>query len=49
MKKISAALLVLVFLNTISFAQSSASTDNSRFTLGNFAGLNIPRLSGGNG
>src|ERR1035437_3873407 len=48
MKKLSASLFVLICLTAMSFAQSSASTGSSKFSLGIFGGLNIPRLSGGN-
>lgn len=48
MKKLSATLFVLICLTTMSFAQSPASTSSSKFALGIFGGLNIPRLSGGN-
>jgi hypothetical protein len=47
MKKLSASLFILVCLTAMSFGQSS--TGNSKFTIGILGGLNIPRLSGGNG
>jgi Outer membrane protein beta-barrel domain len=48
MKKISVTLFVLVCLTTLSSGQPSRFKDDSKYTIGIFGGLNIPRLSGGN-
>lgn len=49
MKKLSVTLFVLVFLIEISYSQTSMINVGSKYTIGILAGLNIPRLSGGNG
>jgi Outer membrane protein beta-barrel domain len=49
MKKMSLFLLVLFCLMSISSAQSSHLNGDSKYTIGILGGLNIPRLSGGNG
>ena len=48
MRILLATIISLVFLVSVSSAQSSPSKDDSGFLLGIFGGLNIPRLSGGN-
>lgn len=49
MKKLITNLFVFVFLTSLSFSQSSPSNDGKDFSIGILGGLNIPRLSGGNG
>jgi hypothetical protein len=49
MKKMSLFLLVLFSLMSISSAQSSHLNGDSKYSIGILGGLNIPRLSGGNG
>jgi hypothetical protein len=49
MKKLSATLLVLVCIMSVSSAQRSHFRDDKKFTIGILGGLNLPRLSGGNG
>jgi hypothetical protein len=49
MKKLTVTLVLLMSLALISSGQSKRSNSDSKFTLGIFGGLNIPRLNGGNG
>jgi hypothetical protein len=49
MKKLFIATFVLICFMAGSFAQSSRSADTKGLSIGLFGGLNIPRLSGGNG
>jgi Outer membrane protein beta-barrel domain len=49
MKKLSAIFLFLGCLTLISSAQKSNLTNDSKYSIGLFGGLNLPRLSGGNG
>ena len=49
MKKLTVTLVLLMSLALISFGQSKRSDSDSKFTLGIFGGLNIPRLNGGRG
>ncbi len=49
MKKLFLILFVSVCLSALSFGQQSELNDGSKFTLGIHGGLNLPRLSGGNG
>jgi hypothetical protein len=49
MKKLSVFLFALVCLTEASFSQTSMINVGSKGTIGVLAGLNIPRLSGGNG
>jgi hypothetical protein len=49
MKKLSLTLFVLFCLTVMSSAQSSRLSGDSKYTIGILGGLNIPRLSGGNG
>jgi Outer membrane protein beta-barrel domain len=49
MKKLTITLFVLVCLTSLSFSQSSPLKRGSDFSVGILGGLNIPRLSGGNG
>jgi len=48
MKKLSITLVSLVCLTAMSFAQPSSLHPDSKYTIGIFGGINIPRLSGGN-
>lgn len=48
MKKLFVPLFVLVFMAEIAFPQSSRINGDSKYTIGIFGGLNIPRLSSGN-
>jgi Outer membrane protein beta-barrel domain len=48
MKKLSVTLFIMVCLTIMSPAQRSRLNDDSKFSVGIFGGLNIPRLSGGN-
>jgi Outer membrane protein beta-barrel domain len=49
MKKLTTTLFVLVCLTSLSFSQSSSLKGGTDFSVGILGGLNIPRLSGGNG
>jgi hypothetical protein len=49
MKKLLFTIIVLICFLAGSFAQSSRSGDDKVLSIGVFGGLNIPRLSGGNG
>jgi hypothetical protein len=49
MKKLSVTLFVLISLTSMLFSQSSLLKSGADFSLGILGGLNIPRLSGGNG
>jgi len=49
MKKIIVTTFVMVCSMTLVFAQSSMDKNGSKFSLGVFAGLNIPDLTGGSG
>jgi Outer membrane protein beta-barrel domain len=49
MKKLSLTLFVLISLTSMLFCQSSPLKSGADFSLGILGGLNIPRLSGGNG
>ena len=49
MKKLTTTLFVLVCLTSLSFSQSSPSKGGTDFSVGILGGINIPRLSGGNG
>ena len=49
MKKLTVTLVLLMSLALISSGQSKLSNSDSKFTLGIFGGLNIPRLDGGKG
>jgi hypothetical protein len=49
MKKFPVSLFILICLTVSSSAQSSRLSGESKYTIGIFGGLNIPRLSGGNG
>lgn len=48
MKKLSVTLFIMVCLTIMSPAQRLRLNDDSKFSVGIFGGLNIPRLSGGN-
>ncbi|MGC1390850.1 MAG: porin family protein [Bacteroidales bacterium] len=49
MKKLSLTMFVLFCLTSLLFSQSSRLKRESNFSIGILGGLNIPRLSGGNG
>lgn len=49
MKKKIVALLILLCSMNWAIAQSSSNNNNHKFTVGAFAGLNMPRLTGGGG
>ena len=49
MKKLTTTLFVLVCLTSLSFSQSSPLKGGTDFSVGILGGINIPRLSGGNG
>ena len=49
MKKLSGTLFVLVCLTSVMFSQSSPLKSSTDFSVGIMGGINIPRLSGGNG
>ena len=49
MKKLSVTLFVLISITSMLFSQSSPLKSYTDFSLGILGGLNIPRLSGGNG
>jgi hypothetical protein len=49
MKKLSITLFIMVCLTSVLFSQSSPLKSSADFSLGILGGLNIPRLSGGNG
>ena len=49
MKKLTTTLFVLVCLTSLSFSQSSPLKSSTDFSVGIMGGINIPRLSGGNG
>jgi len=49
MKNLTTTLFVLVCLTSLSFSQSSPLKGGTDFSVGILGGINIPRLSGGNG